>query len=111
MDDLKSVTVEYLRDLARKHLGKGHSKLRSKAQLVAALAVAVPALAALAKKAKKVKKAKPVVDGRKPAVTDEKKAADKIPSKGAKAGTRKAGPTVKPAEVVNFPPKDRKTHV
>lgn len=132
MDDLKSVTVEYLRDLARKHLGKGHSKLRSKAQLVAALAVAVPALAALAKlagvkvpgkkkaagakgavKAKGRKDAparkaapasKPVVDGRKSAVTDEKKAA-KSNTKPAKAG--KAGPTVKPAQVVNFPPKAR----
>ncbi len=144
MDDLKSVTVEYLRDLARKHLGKGHSKLRSKAQLVAALAVAVPALAALAKlagvklpgkkkaagaqadvkeqsqqvkakgkKAAPARKAAPasksVVDGRKSAVTDEKKAAetDKKAPKGAKAEARKAAPTVKPAQVVNFPPKAR----
>jgi hypothetical protein len=43
MDDLKSVTVSYLRDLARKHLGPGHSKL-SKTELIAALAKFVPAL-------------------------------------------------------------------
>ncbi len=44
MGDLKSVTVRYLRELARKHLGRGHSKLRTKAELLAALAILVPAL-------------------------------------------------------------------
>ena len=47
MDDLKSVTVSYLRDLARKHLGSGHSKLTKK-ELIAALAHFVPALKKLA---------------------------------------------------------------
>ncbi|MDY7224800.1 DUF4912 domain-containing protein [Hyalangium rubrum] len=48
MDELKSVTVSYLRDLARKYLGPGHSKL-NKQQLIAALAQFVPALKKLAK--------------------------------------------------------------
>src|SRR5215831_13652393 len=37
MDDLKKLSVERLRELARKHLGKGHSRLRTKAQLLARL--------------------------------------------------------------------------
>ncbi len=48
MDDLKSVTVSYLRELARKHLGPGHSKL-TKTELIAALAHFVPALKKLAR--------------------------------------------------------------
>ncbi|HZI11717.1 MAG TPA: DUF4912 domain-containing protein, partial [Myxococcus sp.] len=48
MDDLKSVTVGYLRDLAREHLGSGYSKLK-KEELIAALAAYVPALAKLAR--------------------------------------------------------------
>ncbi|HEX8700904.1 MAG TPA: DUF4912 domain-containing protein [Myxococcaceae bacterium] len=47
MDDLKSVTVSYLRDLARKHLGPGYSKL-NKTELIAALAHVVPGLKKLA---------------------------------------------------------------
>lgn len=47
MDDLKSVTVSYLRDLARKHLGPGYSKL-NKTQLIGALAEFVPAVKKLA---------------------------------------------------------------
>src|SRR5690242_5191210 len=37
MDDLKKLSVERLRELARKHLGKGHSRLRTRAQLLEAL--------------------------------------------------------------------------
>jgi len=37
MDDLKKLTVRHLRELARKHLGRGHSKLKTKAELIAAL--------------------------------------------------------------------------
>jgi hypothetical protein len=44
MADLKSVTVEYLRELARKHLGRGHSKLKTKDDLLKALAGLVPGL-------------------------------------------------------------------
>src|SRR5215472_13255164 len=41
MDDLKKLSVERLRELARKHLGKGHSRLRTKAQLLEALKTAL----------------------------------------------------------------------
>ena len=41
MDDLKKLSVERLRELARKHLGKGHSRLRTKAQLLEALKAAL----------------------------------------------------------------------
>ena len=51
MDDLKSVTLAYLRELARKHLGPGHSKL-NKTELIAALAELVPALGKLARLAR-----------------------------------------------------------
>jgi len=37
MDDLKKLTVGYLRSLARKRIGAGHSKLKTKAQLLDAL--------------------------------------------------------------------------
>ena len=37
MEDLKKLSVERLRELARKHLGKGHSRLRTRAQLIEAL--------------------------------------------------------------------------
>jgi hypothetical protein len=62
MADLKSVTVEYLRELARKHLGRGHSKLKTKDELLEALVGLVPGLAKLAgvekpKVAKKTAKA------------------------------------------------------
>ncbi len=43
MDDLKKLSVEQLRGLARKHLGKGHSRLRTRAQLLEALKDVVPA--------------------------------------------------------------------
>ena len=45
MADFKSVTVEYLRELARKHLGRGHSKLKTRKDLLAALRQRVPGLA------------------------------------------------------------------
>src|SRR5262252_6405678 len=37
MEDLKKLSVERLRELARRHLGKGHSRLRTRAQLIEAL--------------------------------------------------------------------------
>ncbi len=42
MDDLKTLTVRYLRELARKHLGKGFSQLKTRDELIAALKKAVP---------------------------------------------------------------------
>ncbi|MBU8900465.1 DUF4912 domain-containing protein [Corallococcus sp. M34] len=50
MDHLKRVTVSYLRELARKHLGPGHRK-KNKQQLIAALAAYVPVLARLVRSA------------------------------------------------------------
>ena len=40
MAELKNLTVQALRELARKALGRGHSRLRTKAELVAALQAA-----------------------------------------------------------------------
>jgi hypothetical protein len=41
-DDLKKLSVQRLRELARVHLGKGHSRLRTKAELLAALKDVLP---------------------------------------------------------------------
>lgn len=62
MADLKSITVAYLRELARKHLGRGHSKLKTKDDLLAALIGRVPGLAKLAEveEAKEAKASAPV---------------------------------------------------
>jgi hypothetical protein len=121
MDDLKSVTVNYLRKLARKHLGPGHSKLRTKVQLLGALAAVVPALAVLAKlagvKVSGAKKAahqgkagraqESAVEGRQSTVTDEKKAVESDEQPSAPEGRKPNGPVTKPAQVVNFPPRPR----
>lgn len=48
MDDLKSLTVRSLRELARKYLGKGHSRLKTKEELVQALRKLVPSIKELA---------------------------------------------------------------
>src|SRR5262249_58094794 len=49
MKGSKKLTVRQLRELARKHLGRGHSKLKTKAELLAALKKWLPqALQALA---------------------------------------------------------------
>ncbi|MGI5862575.1 MAG: DUF4912 domain-containing protein [Myxococcales bacterium] len=42
MADLKVMTVRALRDLARKHIGPGYSKLKTKSELVAALSKVLP---------------------------------------------------------------------
>jgi hypothetical protein len=42
MADLKKMTVRALRDLARKHIGPGYSKLKTKSELVAALSRVIP---------------------------------------------------------------------
>ena len=51
MAELKKLTVQALRDLARKALGRGHSKLRTKAELIAALQSAERKVAGVAGKA------------------------------------------------------------
>ncbi|MFL5343224.1 MAG: DUF4912 domain-containing protein [Hyalangium sp.] len=129
MDDLKSVTLAYLRDLARTHLGPGHSKLTKK-ELIAALAEFVPALKKLARlagielptRAKPTAKAVPSAAkssreprGKEARVTEkkdperkkepakpEKKAAAKAAAKGEDVSQ-----SLKPAQVVNFPPRER----
>jgi hypothetical protein len=40
MAELKNLTVQALRELARKALGRGHSRLKTKSELVAALQAA-----------------------------------------------------------------------
>lgn len=42
MHDFKSLTVKFLRELARKHLGRGHSKLKTREELTAALKGFIP---------------------------------------------------------------------
>ena len=44
MSDVKSLTVRALRELAKKHLGKGYSKFKTKDELLAALKKIVPTL-------------------------------------------------------------------
>lgn len=44
MPILKNLTVRYLRELARKHLGDGHSRLKTRDDLMAALRKVVPGL-------------------------------------------------------------------
>jgi hypothetical protein len=56
MAELKKLTVQELRDLARKALGRGHSKLKTKAELIRALQAAEKKVAVAAEKAaRKVK--------------------------------------------------------
>ncbi len=136
MDDLKSVTLSYLRDLARTHLGPGHSKLNKK-ELIAALAEFVPALKKLARlagielptRAKPAAKAAPSaakpsrelrgkearVAGKKEPERKkgpEKKAAapqgrKPAPPRQAAPKAEEASQSPRPAQVVNFPPRPR----
>jgi hypothetical protein len=105
MDDLKSVTLDYLRGLARKHLGPGHSKL-TKRELIAALAQFVPALKKLAQSISKAASpaAKPSREprGKETRAVDkkkqpEKKTAERKPEPEKKAPEKKA-PEKKVAE-------------
>lgn len=102
MDDLKKLSVERLRELARKHLGKGHSRLRTKAQLLEALkAVLREPLARLREATSKVR----VVDfppGRKGRVRADR-AAPEAPAEAKAPGRRKPSPTS------NGAPRERST--
>ncbi len=94
MADLKSVTVQYLRELARKHLGRGHSKLKTKKELLTALVQRVPGLAKLAGLEEPEKTVTPKPPARKlPEVDEERTPVHPIPQ---------------PAEVVTFPPRPRR---
>jgi hypothetical protein len=97
MDDLKKLSVERLRELARKHLGKGHSRLRTKAQLLEALkGVLREPLARLREATSKVR----VVDfppGRKGRVRADR-AAPAAPAEAASGSSRPADPGTRRAE-------------
>jgi hypothetical protein len=120
MADLKSVTVEYLRELARKHLGRGHSKLKTKKDLLSALARLVPGLGKLAgekapKAAKAAKDSKTPPKAAKAARTEAPKAEKKTRSARKKVqekvkavrekvrGTRKAPVAVSAASRTEKP--------
>src|SRR5262249_42223593 len=85
MKGSKKLTVRQLRELARKHLGRGHSKLKTKAELLAALKKWLPqalqALAAVQSKANAL--------------------ASKRTATRSRKGTPKAPPAA-PVEVVTF---------
>ena len=85
MADLKSVTVEYLRELARKHLGRGHSKLKTKDELLGALVKLVPGLG------KRVGGEEPKAEEPKAA----KKAKAEAPVGRARAASKKVRETVR----------------
>ncbi|HEX8821786.1 MAG TPA: DUF4912 domain-containing protein, partial [Archangium sp.] len=117
MADLKSVTVEYLRELARKHLGRGHSKLKTKKDLLGALARLVPGLAKLAggkpaepaePKAAKVKAAKAKAEAPK-ARSASKKVQDKVKQVREKVrGSRKAPVAISAASRTEKPEEEPK---
>ncbi|WP_342381400.1 DUF4912 domain-containing protein [Myxococcus stipitatus] len=122
MDDLKSVTVGSLRELARKHLGSGYSKLK-KAELIAALAAFVPALARLARllgikvPPRRGAETRPEP----PALASSSTPSQKKPSEEGRVSTSQrmaakrasekpdGPPTTPQAQVVNFPPRPRGT--
>jgi hypothetical protein len=132
MADFKSVTVEYLRELARKHLGRGHSKLKTKKDLLAALVQRVPRLAKLAgleaQEQGAVKKKTRPADGKSKTVGSRKapvavSAASRTEKPEESPPQQPAAPAhplpgdddektpvhhpPRPAEVVNFPPKPK----
>jgi hypothetical protein len=121
MADLKSVTVEYLRELARKHLGRGHSKLKTKEDLLGALVELVHGLARLVGVKPKAAKEKTAKGARKAPVTvsaatrtekpGEHPAKPVTPERRPLPGDDEEKTPVshppRPAEVVTFPPKPK----
>src|SRR5690348_13654574 len=72
MAELKNMTVQALRDLARKELGRGHSKLKTKTELIEALQAAQRKVAGAAEKAaSKVREAAGRARARAPAKGDK----------------------------------------
>ena len=95
MAELKNLTVHALRDLARKALGRGHSKLKTKSELVAALQAARKSASGAAEKAAaRLKKAtgRAAEAASKAVATQRAKASA---ARGAKATAKK--PKEKPA--------------
>jgi uncharacterized protein DUF4912 len=93
MEDLKKLSVERLRELARKHLGKGHSRLRTRAQLLEALkGVMREPLSRLLEAAESVSDRVRVLDfppGRRGRVRARHTAAEKTPPEPATPASRK----------------------
>ncbi|MHB8419272.1 MAG: DUF4912 domain-containing protein [Myxococcales bacterium] len=96
-DALKSLTVKALRDLARKQLGAGYSRLKTKSQLVAALAKGLDAAAArglLGKGAKaRAAEEKPAAKKAASTATATAKPTPTAKAKAAPTATAKATPT------------------
>ncbi len=108
MGDLKSGTVRYLRELARKHLGRGHSKLRTKAELLAALAILVPALRKLVGKkgwGRRKAVARPPPVSSTPPMDTPSRQRPELPGDDDEKTPVYLPP--RPVEVINFPPKPR----
>ncbi|SEU33333.1 DUF4912 domain-containing protein [Stigmatella erecta] len=112
MDDFKRVTVKHLRELARKYLGCGYSKL-SKNELLGALAGRVPGLKTLARLSRHKlqewfpsKRSEAQTPPRGPArPPPPRPAPEKAPERVARTPTPAPVPegAFKPAQVVNFP--------
>ena len=89
MPELKNMTVQALRDLARKALGRGHSRLKTKGELVAALQAAEKKVTGAAEKAAaKVKDA----TGRAAKAAGKMMATARGPAKGPAKARAKAAP-------------------
>jgi hypothetical protein len=90
MAELKNLTVQALRELARKALGRGHSRLRTKAELVAALQAARKNVSGAAgKAAARVRSATERIEG---AARAAERAADElVDSARGKRKRKKAG--------------------
>jgi hypothetical protein len=100
MAELKNMTVQALRDLARKALGRGHSRLKTKSELVAALQAAGRGLGTKVREAtgRAAKAAERVVESgraRAKAAREKKPAAKAAAAKRAKAAKE---PEVEPAK-------------
>jgi uncharacterized protein len=89
MPDFKKMTVERLRELARKVLGPGHSRLKTKEDLVRALEEAKPEPSAPPKGAK-APKAKPAKEPRARPAKEPRKAGPRDAKAGAAAAAGKA---------------------
>jgi hypothetical protein len=109
MDDLKSVTVSYLRELARKHLGPGYSKL-NKRELIAALAQAVPGLKRLARLAgiEPPGKGKPAAKAAAPAKSSREARPPESKGREARGAEKKKEPERKKAPEVKKQPERKK---
>jgi len=94
MDDLKKLTVGYLRSLARKRIGRGHSKLKTKAQLLNALKDWL--LDSLQKRLRPVKTKTAARSGKPAAKILTPAGAKRRASSGERRGSRPAGRKSKP---------------